>query len=499
VAKPTAAKTSDKSSDKSSTTPDLRRTIAGLREEFAAKLGALVGIPSVSMEPERHQDVRRCAELACTYLREIGAQADVIETAGLPLVLGRVIRDPSYPTVTIYNHLDVQPADAEGWRTSPFELQAIGDRYHGRGATDDKGPALAALLAVRLALAASVRLNFQFLWESEEEVGSPSFSAALAALAKGEAGQSDKDRGNGRGKASEISGLTTDSIMVSDTIWPSASQPAIPYGLRGLLGFLVRLQTGDKAVHSGTTGGAARNPIGELCALIAQCYDATTGRVRIPHFYDDVRKPSASERRELSRSGFAQAKFKKAHGLRSLRFTDDVRLGEAVMTQPTFEVHGIVGGYSGPGVKTIVPHTAEAKLSCRLVPDQRPNDVFRLIKAFIADKCPDAKVVFEAALEPYLADTNGPFLQAAIRATEETFGKKPALTREGGSIGAVVTMAKLLRKEVVLLGLSLPEDGYHAINESFAWTQAQRGIALFYRYFHHLACITDDKRKPRAR
>jgi acetylornithine deacetylase/succinyl-diaminopimelate desuccinylase-like protein len=485
VAIPTPGKTANKTS-----TADLHHTIAGLREEFATKLGALVGIPSVSMEPERHQDVRRCIELASTYLREIGAQADVIETAGLPLVLGRVIRDPSYPTVTIYNHLDVQPADAEGWRTSPFELQAIGDRYYGRGATDDKGPALAALLAVRLALAASVRLNFQFLWESEEEVGSPSFSAALAALAQG---------GAGKGGKGGMSGLATDSIMVSDTIWPSASQPAIPYGLRGLLGFLVRLQTGDKAVHSGTTGGAARNPIGELCALITQCYDATTGRVRIPHFYDDVRKPSANERRELARSGLAQAKFKKAHGLRSLRFTDDVRLGEAVMTQPTFEVHGIVGGYSGPGVKTIVPHAAEAKLSCRLVPDQRPADVFRLIKAFIASKCPDAKVVFEAALEPYLADTNGPFLQAAMRATEETFGKKPALTREGGSIGAVVTMAKLLRKEVVLLGLSLPEDGYHAINESFAWSQAQRGIALFYRYFHNLADIADDKRKPAVR
>lgn len=444
--------------------------VSKLREEYSAKLAALVGIPSVSMQPERREDVRRCAALGCQYLREAGAEAELVETAGLPIALGKLSRDPAFPTVTIYNHLDVQPADGEGWKTSPFELTTIGDRFYGRGATDDKGPALAALLAARLAVAAGVRLNFQFLWECEEEVGSPSFAGALSDLVK-------------------TRGLHTDSIVVSDTIWPAAGQPAIPYGLRGLLAFLVRLSTGDKAVHSGTTGGAARNPIGELAALIAECYDARTGKVRIPGFYSGIRKPTVAQQRELARAGVTRATFKKAHGLRSVRSRDDTRLREAIMTQPTFEVHGIVGGYSGPGVKTIVPHQAEAKLSCRLVPDQKPRDVFRLIRKFIAKKCPDAEVIFDAALEPYLADTEGPFLRAAVQATVETFDRKPALTREGGSIGAVVTMAQALRKEVVLLGLSLPEDGYHAINESFAWSQAKGGIAMFYRYFHNLAAL----------
>jgi acetylornithine deacetylase/succinyl-diaminopimelate desuccinylase-like protein len=465
-----------KTSDNANTSDDtkLRATIEELRGEFADKLATLVNIPSVSMEPERKADVRRCAEVACQYLRELGAQAELVETKGLPIVLGRLIQDPAFPTVTIYNHLDVQPADSSEWRTSPFTLTPEGDRYHGRGATDDKGPALTALLGVRLALAAKVRLNFQFLWECEEEIGSPSFAAALAELAKGRGAQAP---------------LGTDSILVSDTIWPSAEQPAIPYGLRGLLAFVVRLKTGDKAVHSGTTGGAARNPIGELAALIAECYDARTGRVRIPGFHDGIRKPSAAERRELGRSGFARAKFQKAHGLRSLRFSDDARLRDAIMTQPTFEVHGIVGGYAGPGVKTIVPHQAEAKLSCRLVPGQNPQAVFKAIKRFIKSRNPDAEVIFDAALAPYLADMEGPFLRAAIQATQEALGKRPALTREGGSIGAVVTMTKILRKEVVLLGLSLPEDGYHAINESFSWRQAARGMALFYRYFHHLADV----------
>jgi acetylornithine deacetylase/succinyl-diaminopimelate desuccinylase-like protein len=461
-------------SESSKSKAHLRGAVAELRGEFVDKLAALVGIPSVSMDPERYADVRRCAALACEYLCELGAEASVIETHGLPLVLGRVIQDPAFPTVTIYNHLDVQPADGEGWKTSPFQLERKGDRYHGRGATDDKGPLLAALLGARLALAAGVKLNFQFLWECEEEIGSPSFALALATLAK-----ATKAR----------TGLRTDSIVVSDTIWPSSDQPAIPYGLRGLLGFVVRLQTGDKAVHSGTTGGAARNPVAELAALVAECHDARTGRIRIPGFHDEVRKVGAAERRELARSGLSRAKFGKAHGLSSLRVADDRRLAEAIMVAPTFEVHGIVGGYSGPGVKTIVPHAAEAKLSCRLVPDQRPREIFRRVQRFIAAKCPDAKVIFEAALEPYIADTRGPFLQAAVRATQETFGKRPALTREGGSIGAVVTMAKLLRKEVVLLGLSLPEDGYHATNESFAWSQAAGGIELFFRYFQHLAGI----------
>ena len=460
---------------KSSISDALRSEIANLRGEFANKLAALVGIPSVSMEPERHADVRRTAELACSYLRDSGADASLVETRGLPLVLGQIIQDPSFPTLTIYNHLDVQPADPvdDGWKTDPFVLQAMGDRYYGRGATDDKGPALTALFAARLALTAKVKLNFQFLWECEEEVGSPSFAGALAELVK-------------------TRKLRTDSIVVSDTIWPSATQPAIPVGLRGLLAFVIRLTTGEKAVHSGTTGGAARNPIGELAALIASCYDARTGKVLIPGFYSGIRKVSASERTELGRAGFSGKNFKNAHGLRSVRFASDARLREAIMIHPTFEVHGIVGGYSGPGVKTIVPHTAEAKLSCRLVPGQKPREVFARIKRFVAKKCPDAEVTFDAALEPYLADTKGPFLQAARTAVQETFGLRAAMTREGGSIGAVVTMAAALGKEVVLLGLSLPEDGYHAINESFSWRQAEGGMAMFYQYFQHLASMRPD-------
>jgi acetylornithine deacetylase/succinyl-diaminopimelate desuccinylase-like protein len=456
---------------KSVSQSDLRDRSAGLRREFEEKLAALVEIPSVSMDPGCRGDVENVARTGCTLLRELGAQAECVKTAGLPLVLGRLVQDPAYPTVTIYNHLDVQPAEAEEWRSPPFKLVRDGDRWHGRGTTDDKGPALAALFGARLALQDGVRLNFQFLWETEEEMGSPSFEAALGKLAKGD------------------SPLRTDSIVVSDTLWPRAGRPAIPYGLRGLLGFCVRLQTGDKDVHSGTTGGAARNPLGELCALIDACYDANTGRVKIPGFYQNVLRLGATERRRLANAGFARRRFERAHGLSSVRFPDDARLREAIMTAPTFEVHGLTGGYSGAGIKTIVPHRAEAKLSCRLVPDQTPARVFRLVQRFVRKHCRDAEVIHESSLSPYLADPSGPHLEAAQHAMFEAFGKRPALTREGGSIGAVVTMDRVLHAPVVLLGLSLPEHGYHAVDENFDWGQASRGMEMFCRYFARLAEI----------
>jgi acetylornithine deacetylase/succinyl-diaminopimelate desuccinylase-like protein len=452
-------------------TGSLRAHITSLRGEFEDKLAPLVEIPSVSMDPSRAPDMRRCADLASSYLRELGAEVSLVETGGVPMVLGKIIRDPSYPTVTIYNHLDVQPADPAEWKSPPFAFTRDGDRWRGRGTTDDKGPALSALYGARLALEDDVRLNVQFLWELEEEIGSPNFEAGLRAAVGG------RDP------------LKTDSVVVSDTIWIAAGRPAIPYGLRGLMGFTVRLETGAKDIHSGTTGGAARNPVGELAELISRCYDARTGRVKIPGFYDDVRKITSAERKGFARAGFTRKRFLAAHELRDVRFDDDARLMEAIMAAPTFEVHGLVGGYSGPGIKTIVPHVAEAKLSTRLVPDQKPARIFKLVKDFVRRHCPDARVTHEATLEPYLGELGGPYHDAAVEAMKGSFGREPAFTREGGSIGAVLTMRRLLRTPIIFLGLSLPEHGYHAINENFDWAQASGGMEMFYRYFHHVASI----------
>src|SRR3569623_152803 len=452
-----------------------RARIAGWRGAFEEKLAAFVEIPTVSLDPTRRPEMDRCVAAARDALAERGARVDVIETGGFPLVLGRVTRDPSFPTVTVYTHLDVQPADAAEWKSPPFTFTRQGDRYVARGSTDDKGPALTALYGAKLALETDARVNLQFLWELEEEIGSPNFGRGLSSAIAGAAGSP---------------GFVTESVVVSDTIWTAAGKPSIPYGLRGLMGFTVSLQTGAKDVHSGTTGGAARNPVAELAALVAACVDARTGRVKIPGFYDAVRKLTAAARAGFGRAGFSARRFKAAHELKSLRpHADDLRVMESIMAQPTFEVHGIVGGYSGPGIKTIVPHRAEAKLSTRLVPDQDPAKVFRLIKAFIKKQLPDAQVEHEAALAPYLAPLGGPYNAAAVRAMRDTFGKEPGFTREGGSLGAVLTMRKLLKAPVIFMGLSLPEHGYHAINENYDWGQASGGMEMFCRYFHELAAL----------
>jgi acetylornithine deacetylase/succinyl-diaminopimelate desuccinylase-like protein len=464
---------------KDASTTDLRQTIVGLRGEFEDKLAALVEIPTVSMDPARRPEMDACAAVAAGYLRELGARVDVVDTGGFPLVLGRIVRDPSFPTVTIYNHLDVQPADGPEWKTPPFTFSRVQEkgniRWFGRGTTDDKGPALTALYGARLALEENARVNIQFLWELEEEIGSPSFERGLAAAIAG-------DAKIGR------PAFHTDSVVVSDTIWIAAGRPAIAYGLRGLMGFTVTLQTGSKDVHSGTTGGAARNPVTELAALVAACVDARTGKVKIPGFYDDVNRLTAVEKRAFGRAGFSSKTFKAAHELRSLRpHRDDLAVMESIMALPTFEVHGLVGGYSGPGIKTIVPHKAELKLSTRLVPDQDPAKVFALIKRFIKKQLPDAVVTHEASLAPYLAPLGGPHNAAAAESMRETFGREPGFTREGGSIGAVLTMRRLLKAPVTFMGLSLPEHGYHAVNENYDWGQASGGMEMFRRYFHKIA------------
>jgi acetylornithine deacetylase/succinyl-diaminopimelate desuccinylase-like protein len=438
------------------------------RNEFEDKLAALVETPSISSDPERREDIKRCGEIAAQYLNDLGARAEVVPTSGYPVVFGSIITDPKNPTVTIYNHMDVQPADASEWHKAPFTFYKEGDRYEGRGTTDDKGPALTAMLAVRYAIENGLPLNFKFIWELEEEIGSPNFEYFVK-----------HNKGH----------LQTDSVLVSDTIWISRKQPAVPYGLRGLQGFLFKLETHAKDVHSGLVGGVARNPIGELAQVVSQCYDAKTGKVKIPGFYDDVVPATKAEVNSFVNSGFTTKGYQKAHELRTIRpnMKSDADVLKAFMALPTFELHGITGGYSGPGVKTIVPYRAEAKVSTRLVPNQRPAKMAKLIKDFVKQLNPDVKVEPLPGLEPFLGDFEGPYADAARVAMKFAFGREPAFTREGGSIGAVVTMQKHLKTPITFLGLSLPEHGYHAKNENYDWGQTAGGVKMFVKYFEEIS------------
>jgi acetylornithine deacetylase/succinyl-diaminopimelate desuccinylase-like protein len=440
------------------------------RDAFEAKLKEFVEIPTVSSEPERLPDIRRMAEVAAQTIREFGGQASVLETPGNPLVHGRFDVGGGAPTVTIYNHLDVQPAsrETEPWTSDPFTFTNQNGRYLGRGTTDDKGPALTALWGIKAAREAGVRANLRVLWELEEEIGSPNFDAGIK---------------------QHVKQLATDSVLVSDTIWVSRQRPACPAGLRGLQGFELTLETAETDQHSGTTGGAARNPIGELMKLVSEMYDATTGKVKIKGFYDDVEPPSRRELEDFRTSGFSMKAFKKDHGFKSVRSEDPLDVMKRIWAMPTMEIHGVTGGYTGPGIKTIIPPRAAVKVSCRLVANQDPKKIMKLIRDFVKERNRDVKIESEAAMQPYKAPVSGPLADAVRHAMKFAFGREPVFVREGGSIGAVVSMEKVLRCPVLFLGLSLPEHGYHAPNENYDWQQACGGMIAFAKYFEELATL----------
>lgn len=446
----------------------LARYIEDAQKQYETELKSLVDIPGVSMDPERKEAIRQTALKAKEILTKKGARVEIIETDGNPVLIGEFFTKPEYQTITVYNHLDVQPAHPPEWKSEPFRMKVEGEKYLGRGTTDDKGPALAVLYAAKYARDNNFPVNIRFVWELEEEIGSPSFLEFL---------KKNKDK------------LQTDSVVISDTVWIAKDKPAIPYGLRGLQALVVRLKTGEKDVHSGEVGGLARNPISELCQFVGRCVDANSGQVLIPGFYDDVEPVSEEELDGFVKSGFSIEHFKEAHELHSLR-SDDPREGAArIWVRPTFEVHGITGGYQGPGVKTIVPYKAEAKISMRLVPGQDPEKILELFRSFLKENCPDATIVAEGALKPFVGTYSDKYFQAAAEAMRLAFDTEPAFIREGGSIGAVVSMQEVLKVPIVFLGLSLPEHGYHAINENFDWGQASGGMKLFVNYLKLVSAL----------
>jgi len=436
------------------------------RPAFEDLLGQMVEIPSISMDPEKSHDMLRMATMAMQVLNDFGADAHIVETGGYPIVSGGWITGAHHPTVTIYNHIDVQPAQEPEWKQDPFAFKNKDGIYHGRGATDDKGPALSALFGARFAIDQGVPINIRFLWELEEEIGSPNLAAGL------------KNR----------SGIPRpDSVVVSDTIWIAKGKPAMPYGLRGLIGARLSLRTGSKDAHSGVTGGAARNPLAELMEVAQACVNAKTGEVKIQGFYKDVVKPTKAEIKSFLKSGFQVKRFKEAYGFHSLRTNDPAEVTRRIWAAPTFEIHGLTGGYHGPGVKTVVPGHGELKVSMRLVPNQTPEKAFALLKKYVAKLNPNVKIEREGMLHPFKGNFDGPYVDCVKRAAKAGFGKEPAFIREGGSIGAVVTMQKAWKVPILFLGLSLPEHGYHAPNEYFDWGQASGGIKAFAHYFAELA------------
>jgi acetylornithine deacetylase/succinyl-diaminopimelate desuccinylase-like protein len=439
------------------------------RKEYETLLKTFVETPTVSSDPGHAEDIRAGVDLTVDTFRQFGGKVDVYSAdRGNPTVHAVFGSAKNAPTVTVYNHMDVQPASkvTEPWDTEPFVMTTKGDSYFGRGTTDDKGPALAALYGARAAQEAGVPINIRFLWEFEEEIGSPNFEKIISKNARA---------------------LRTDSVVVSDTVWVSRDRPASSAGLRGLLGFILTLETGATDTHSGETGGASRNPIAELMRLVCDLYDPVTGKIKFKGFYDDVIPPSKSELNDWVNSGFTVKGFKKAHHLKLMRSDDQLEVMKRIWGMPTMEIHGVVGGYQGPGVKSIVPPRAEVKASFRLVPGQDPEKIKKQMMAAIKERNPDVKVQFESAAPAFRTVLTGPLPQALKRAIKFAFGREAVFVRDGGTIGAMTSIEKVLQCPVLFLGLSLPEHGYHAPNENFDWQQASGGMVAFAKYFEEIA------------
>jgi acetylornithine deacetylase/succinyl-diaminopimelate desuccinylase-like protein len=432
---------------------------------FRANLRTLVEHPTVSPGRPNDAAIREGVLAALEIMRQAGAKAELVETSATPAVVGRFAHANPAFRVLCYNHLDVQPANAEQWTQSDpfkFEIEEHPERgflYRGRGATDDKGPALCALRAAELAHQHGLPIEIGFVWESEEETGSINFGEIVAAK---------RDQ------------LGCDAVIVSDTIWPHADQPAISTALRGLLLLELRLRTAAKEVHSGLTGGAARNPVRELCEVATAIHSASFWK-------DGVVNPSAEETEGYAVSGFDLAYFKNAHSLEKLETEIPLEIMLRLWARPTFEIHGIAGGYHGPGVKTVVPNAAELKASFRLVAGQEATRIAERLHEFVSALNPDIEVDTTEHLAPYRGADSGRVHEAIARGMEAAFGRYPVVVREGGSIGAVPVMDAELGVPVHFLPLSLPDHGYHAPNEYFDWRQARGGIEAFARAFAELA------------
>jgi acetylornithine deacetylase/succinyl-diaminopimelate desuccinylase-like protein len=420
------------------------------KSRFVEELCQYVRFPSVSAQPEHRADMTACAEWVVNHCRAIGLEADVRPTAGHPIVVAKTKRTGK-PHYLVYGHYDVQPAEPfDLWKSPPFEPRLEGRSLFARGACDNKGQNLAHLNAVEAYLKTNTELpcDLTFVIEGEEEVGSKHLEEFLKANRKE---------------------LTCQAVVISDTGMPSLQHPALTYALRGIIAFEVILRGPSRDLHSGIFGGTVDNPAMALCQMLAHLRDKS-GRVNIPGFYGDVAKLSAYERKQASRIPMTEAHYRKFLGVPKLFGERGYSFVEQRSARPTIEINGLTSGYQGEGSKTIVPAWARAKLTFRLVPNQDPERIRKLVLTRLKQLCPTTvKMEVQAGHggEPYMVSPTSPLAQAALRTLKEAFGYEPILMREGGSIPIVTQFKKVLGADSLLLGLALPDDNAHSPNEKF--------------------------------
>jgi acetylornithine deacetylase/succinyl-diaminopimelate desuccinylase-like protein len=438
------------------------------RDRYLEELTQYLAIPSVSALAEHAGDMRRCADWTADHLRTIGLQnVRVIDTPGHPVVYGDWLLAPGAPTVLFYGHYDVQPVDPlELWTSPPFEATVRDNELFARGATDDKGQLFVHVKALEAHLrqTGTLPINVRVVFEGEEEIGSPNLDQFIR-----------DHRGD----------LACDVVVVSDTGMFDKGVPSICYGLRGLSYFQIDLRgtTGD--LHSGSFGGAVANPGFVLAQVLAQMKDRG-GHVKIPGFYDDVRELSEREREEFKRLPFNEKQYRKNLGAPKLHGETGYSTLERTWARPTFEVNGLLSGFTGEGAKTVIPATAMAKISMRLVPNQDPDKIAALFEEYVKKVTPksvELKVTRMHGGKPWMTELDNVYVKAAARAIELGFNRTPVYTREGGSIPVVSTFQSELNAPTVLFGLGLPDENAHAPNEKLDLSNFYGGIiAAAYLY-----------------
>jgi acetylornithine deacetylase/succinyl-diaminopimelate desuccinylase-like protein len=444
------------------------------KERFLEELFDLIRIPSISAREEHTEDMHSAAAYVRQALLNAGADnAEVMKTKGFPVVFGEKVIDPALPTVLIYGHYDVQPAEPlDLWKTPPFEPQIREGKIYARGADDDKGQLFMHVKAFEMMQATdTLPCNVKFMIEGEEEVGSPSLK--------------DFCREN---KAL----LNADVILISDTTMISLDVPSITTGLRGLSYLEVEVTGPNRDLHSGLYGGAVANPVNILSKMIASLTD-DKGRITIPGFYDDVLEVSQEERTEMAKAPFDAAVYKAAIGVDELAGEEGFTTTERTGMRPSLDVCGIWGGYTGKGAKTILPSKAYAKVSMRLVPDQESTKIDALFEDYFLSIAPPGVQVKVTSLhggQGYVAPLDTAAYQAASRAVEKTLGKKPVPFRSGGSIPIVSDFEEVLGLKSILLGFGLESDAIHSPNENYPLENFYKGIETipwFFKYFAEMA------------
>ena len=448
---------------------EIRTYIERHKDRFRDEWFSLLRIPSVSSQSEHKAHMVKCAERWKELLLASGAtRAEVMPTAGNPVVYAERIVSASAPTVLVYGHYDVMPPEPlELWKSNPFEPEIRDGRVYARGADDDKGQAMIQVKGFETALQTGIlNCNLKFILEGEEEIGSISLGDFCAA---------NKEL------------LAADVILVSDTSMVSEETPSLTTGLRGLSYWEVEVTGPNRDLHSGHFGGAVANPINVLCKLIADITDAD-GRITIPGFYDDVEELSDTEKAMLAQVPFSETKYKQAIDVDELFGEKGYSTLERNSCRPSFDVCGIWGGYTGEGAKTVLPSKAYAKLSCRLVPNQQPDKITQLMIDHLVSVAPryvKIKVVHKHDGDAYVCPIDLPAYKAAEKGFTIAFGKQPLAVRRGGSIPIIPAFEKILGMKSVLMGFGLERNAIHSPNESFGLDMFYTGIEAVAEFYNH--------------